>query len=339
MNLAQVKANPFLLDRLNHSGRQDYYKQGYRGKNVVVCLIDTGVANHDEFVGRDINITGDTKGHGSAMAGLIIGNNIGIAPESKVLAYKREDEYLYSVVNGMKFARNWRGSNGEKVNIISLSVSSSSSYGEIYEEVRACTEAGILIVCSSGNSGMRDITFPASYDETLCVGACTNKQEVATWESSGEMVDICTYGEKVITANHLNTSDYNMSDGTSPSTAIVAGLCALYYSKYYAMYKTYPTPLEAKRFMMMQSVDLGIIGKDIYFGWGFATLDGRVHKRIELQINSDVMKINGITQSPLLQVPFITPTGSTVVPLRACMEAGGYKVEWINEGQRIILTN
>jgi len=337
MNITDVKNNPFLLDRLNHSGKQMYHNQGYKGKHVVICLIDSGVNAHSEFTGVDVAITGDTMGHGTAMCSNICGINVGMAPESKVIVYRREDEYLYSVVNGLKYARNWRGTNGEKVNIVSLSISSSSSYGDIYTEIKACTDAGILVVCSSGNSGTNDITFPASYDETMCVASCTNKQEIATWETSGSMVDICWYGEKVITANWKDVNGYDMSDGTSSSTACVAGLCALYYCKYFAMFNSYPTPQEAKRFMMQMSVDLGVKGKDNYFGWGFATLDGQIHKRIELKIDSNQMIVNGYPQT-IPQAPFITTAGSTVVPVRSPYEAFGATVLWNQADQSIIIT-
>jgi hypothetical protein len=108
------------------------------------------------------------------------------------------------------------------------------------------------------------------------------------------------------------------------------------------MYKTYPTPEEARRFMMMQSVDLGVAGKDINFGWGFATLTGRINKKIELQMGLDsepitsmnvrngskTMKINGYS-TELEQNPSVsTDTGRTLVPLRAVTEALGCTVEW-----------
>lgn len=341
MLLSEIKSNSFLLDRLNHSGKQIYHKQGYHGQNVVICVIDTGCNPHNEINGKVINMSSsiaDTKGHGTSMASLVVGNEVGMAPDAKLLIYKREDEYLYSVVNGLKFARNWRGANGEKVNIVSLSVSSAQNYGGIYDEIKACESAGILVVCSSGNTGQRDITYPASFPEPLTVGSCTNKLEIATFESSGDQIDICWYGTQIPSANYLKADDYTLIDATSPSTAIVAGLCALYYSKYFAMFKAYPTPQEAKNFMMMQSVDLGAVGKDVYFGWGFATLTGRIHKKIELQINSNQMKVNGYSQI-IPQCPIISQTGSTLIPLRAPMEAVGFSVEWINDGQRIILTN
>lgn len=338
MNLEQVKANPFLLDRLDHNGRQQYFSKGYKGKNVIVCVIGEGTTNHTELTGKLLNVTIDNTGHDTSTASIIAGENIGIAPECKIISYKREDNYLYSIVNGLKFARNWRGSNGEKVNIVNLSAGSSSEYGGLYDEIKNCFNAGILVVCSSGNTGINDIRFPACYGETLTVGAVDNKMNWASWASWGQMLDVVQYAEKIVTASHTNATDYLLKDGTSFSTPIVTGLCALYYSKYYDTFKQYPSPIEAKRFIMMNSFDLGVPKEDDYYGVGFATLTGRIHKKLELQINSDQMKVNGYSQT-IPQTPIISASGSTLIPLRAPMEASGFKVEWINEGQKIILTN
>lgn len=331
MNLIEVKANPFLLDRLDHSGRLGYYKDGYKGQNVVVCVIDSGVNEHTELIGKLIVGQSDTSDvgicHGTACASLIAGENIGIAPLVKILPYKRTDVYLESVVKGMQYARAWKGNNGEKVNIISLSISSQQNYSDIYKEVKACYDAGILIICSSGNTGINDITYPAAFGETLTVGSVDNKMSYSKFESYGQMLDVVQYGEHIIVADGTTKDQYKALDGTSFSTPITAGMLALYYSKYFDMFKEYPTPKEAKRFIMMNSIDLGVPKEDNYYGVGFATLDKNIPKRIEFKINDSNIKINGYS-SPIDQPAFIAPSGRTVLPVRVLSESLGKQVFW-----------
>lgn len=333
MKLNEVKANPFLLDRLDHTGRQQYYKQGYKGQGVIVCVIDSGINAHAELAGKLITPAQDTKGHGTSCASLIAGTNIGIAPECRILPYKRQDDYLTSIVAGMQYARNWRGPQGEKVNIISLSASSSSNYAGIVEEVKACEAAGILVVCSSGNTGCKDITYPAACDETLTAGAVSNKREFAGWASWGKMLDVVWYGEKVVTAS--GQDDYMLSDGTSFSTPVVAGMAALWYCKFKSLMGKWPDPRQCKEALMMSAMDLGLPGDDEYFGTGFASLDGHLTTRIQLTINQPSVKVNGYSKA-IDQAPMIMPeTGRTVVPVRALAEALGCEVSWDPVKQQI----
>lgn len=73
----------------------------------------------------------------------------------------------------------------------------------------------------------------------------------------------------------------------------------------------------------------------------FSSVDiqtGFLGTKIELQIGNHSMYVNGI-EKQLDQEPFvIAATGRTVIPLRAPFEAIGCKVEWIPNGQKIIIT-
>lgn len=340
MNLDEVKANPFLLDRLDHSGRLSYYKDGYYGQNVVVCVIDSGINEHTELSGKLIKTQRDASDtgicHGTAVTSIIVGKNIGIAPEAKILPYKRTDLFLESVVSGLKFAREWVGPNKERVNIINLCVSSNQNYADIYKEVKACYDAGILIVCSSGNTGIHDITFPACFGETLTVGSVDNKMNYSKFQSYGKQIDVIQYGEYMIVADGATSDKYKTMDGTSFSTPIVTGMCALYYSKYFDMFREYPTPKEAKRFIMSNTIDLGAPKEDDYYGVGFATFDTKFPVRVELKIDSPTIKINGYSRQ-IDQAPFITSSGRTVLPVRAIADAFNKQVIWDEKTRTVIL--
>ena len=80
------------------------YQSGYDGSGIIISIIDTGIdLNHPDLEGKIIggydfvnndDVSEDTNGHGTEVAGIIAsnGNLKGIAPNSKILAYKVSED-------------------------------------------------------------------------------------------------------------------------------------------------------------------------------------------------------------------------------------------------------
>ncbi|HEX3011252.1 MAG TPA: S8 family serine peptidase, partial [Syntrophomonadaceae bacterium] len=130
-----------------------------RGENTVAAVLDTGVDyRHPDLAA---NIIGgislvpnekdfmDEHGHGTHVAGTIAANKslLGVAPKAKILAVKVLDKNgqggYSSIARGIDWATNWRGPQGEKVNVINMSLGGPIPNKYLYEKITAAIKAGI----------------------------------------------------------------------------------------------------------------------------------------------------------------------------------------------------
>ena len=105
---------------------------------------------------------------------------------------------------------------------------------------------GAVVVVAAGNSGGA-VMFPANLPDVLAVAASNQFDEAKTWNSSdnetfwaschGPQIDVAAPGVRNRTTDVTGALGYSTSDyapafnGTSSSTPLVAGACALVLSK------------------------------------------------------------------------------------------------------------
>ncbi|MFD6443026.1 S8 family peptidase [Peribacillus sp. NPDC060186] len=224
-----------------------------KGKDIVVAVIDTGcqtdhVDLKDRIIGgrnfttdynSDPNNFSDNAGHGTHVAGTIAAteNNqgvIGVAPLAKllivkVLAGNGSGSYEW-IINGIKYAVNWRGPNGEKVRVISMSLGGKQDVPELHEAVKNAVNNEILVVCAAGNNGdgtpeIDELSFPGSYQEVVEVGAVDLNKKIARFSESNKNVDLVAPGVEVWST--YKGGGYAKLNGTSMATPHVSGGSAL----------------------------------------------------------------------------------------------------------------
>jgi hypothetical protein len=92
----------------------------------------------------------------------------------------------------------------------------------------------VVVVASAGNSGdgtaNAPYSFPADYPGVLAVGAVNSSNQVASFSSENESVQVAAPGYKVPAQGRDGT--YWYVSGTSPACALTAGVVALIKSKY-----------------------------------------------------------------------------------------------------------
>ncbi|GGJ88365.1 serine protease [Lentibacillus kapialis] len=229
----------------------DVWKQADKGSGNVIAIIDTGCdTDHPDLAGQVIdgkNFTGDgddtdyddENGHGTHVAGTAAATAsedgiTGVAPNVKLLIVKVLDsngsgDYQW-IIDGIKYATDWEGPNGEKVRAISMSLGGPKDVPELYEAVKRAIDSGIPVVCAAGNEGddrpeTDEYAFPGAYNEVIQVGAINYNREIAPFSNTNNEIDIVAPGVDILST--YTEQKYARLSGTSMSAPHVSGALAL----------------------------------------------------------------------------------------------------------------
>lgn len=273
----QVKLTGQVQDwGINTIHAQAAWNSQITGKGVKVAVLDTGISLHTDLqISGGVAITSYTKfytddnGHGTHVAGIIGAKNnligtVGVAPDAKIYAVKVLDEegsgYVSDIISGI----NWSVEN--KMDIINLSLGAAYDSYALHQAVDKAYNSGILVVAASGNYGTKDgmgdtVEYPARYDSTIAVSAVDSKNIRASFSATGNSIEVAAPGVNVL-STFLNNQYVKMS-GTSMATPYVAGTLALLKEVNPEM-----SASQLREKLRDSSIDIGIQGKDIYYGYG-----------------------------------------------------------------------
>ena len=213
--------------------------------NVRVAVVDTGIdLDHPDLQG---NIKGgintiyswrtadDDNGHGSHVAGIIAAVNnsigvVGVGYQIDLYAVKvlnsNGSGYVSDIIEGIQ----WSVNNG--INVINMSLGTTSDIQSFHDAVTAAKNAGITVVSAAGNSGPGDNTgiYPARYPESIAVSATNSSDGQPSWSSRGPEVDIAAPGNSILST--YRGGGYTTLSGTSMATPHVAGAAAMVLSNH-----------------------------------------------------------------------------------------------------------
>lgn len=210
-----------------------------KGEGVKIAIIDTGVdVNHPDLkhaIKASIDLRNQTTnvideyGHGTHVAGLIAGVKTGVAPEAELYIAKVLDENgkgnMTNILNGITFAINY------EVDILCISLGMQNSLPQILEErIKKAYNAGITIVCATGNLNNRVADYPAFYDEVIGVGGIGRDSNRANFSNYGEGLDVVAPAIDILST--YKDGKYAKLTGTSMASPLVAGGIALIISHY-----------------------------------------------------------------------------------------------------------
>jgi len=206
--------------------------------NVLVAVLDTGLANLPEFTGRTVpgynfaygdSDTTDDNGHGTQVTSVLCAsaNNgflgAGVDWHCRVMPVKVLDDWNAGYYSWWAQGIDFAVSNGCK--IINLSAGG-TSFGQTLE--RAITNAiaqNVIFVTSAANNGTTYIGFPGYLESCITVGATVQNDYRAEFSDYGPELDLVAPGVDIATLGI--TGELELVSGTSFSTPMVAGVCAL----------------------------------------------------------------------------------------------------------------
>ncbi len=250
---------------------------------VVIAIIDTGVdLTHPDLAGKIVAgydfvnndaVPQDDNGHGTHVAGIAAAesnNGVGVAGVSwgaqimpvKVLGASAGGSFS-NAASGIIWATD-RGAQ-----IINLSLGSTAHSTVFQNAIDYAYNHGVTVIAASGNSGNNFVLYPARYPNVIAVGATDATNTLAGFSNYGPEIDIVAPGDHIYSTWLGN--NYTYLDGTSMSAPYVAGLAAIL--------RGIPgsgSPANLAWAMKSTALDLGIPGRDNFYGDGLIQMDAAI---------------------------------------------------------------
>ena len=234
-------------------------------ENVVIAILDTGInynhpdlsakmwthgeipsngqdddgngyiddVNGYDFVNYDSNPM-DDHGHGTKVASVAAAstnNAMGIAGVSWVsplMAVKVMDDNglgdFANIAQGLIYAVD-NGASIVNMSLGTLILSKASISLTMDEAIDYAYKQGVTMVAAAGNNGISSISYPASNNKVISIGATDSQDMLASFSNYGSGLDLVAPGVYIRTASLSN--GYTYSSGTSAAAPVVSGVAAL----------------------------------------------------------------------------------------------------------------
>ena len=252
-----------------------------RGKGINVAVLDTGIDyNHPDlkpnFKGGVSFVPGqalmDGHGHGTHCSGTIAAaingaGVVGVAPAA----------YLYGVkVLSNSGSGNWSWLIAgidwciqKKMRVLSMSMGGNGAPAALEAMCNAAWNKGLLLVAAAGNSGQTPnpgVIEPARYQSVIAVSAIDSANVLAPFSSRGPEVELCAPGVNVLST--IPGGGFGTMSGTSMACPHVSGAAVLAWGGH-----RYVNNVTIRRLLAWTSDNLGVPGRDPFFGYGRVDAD------------------------------------------------------------------
>lgn len=292
------------------------YLKDFDSEEVVVAIIDSGVAELDAFSGRlvsgydfadnDSDPSNDVHpgSHGTFLTSIVVDCTpnlpIKIMP---VRVMRSTTGSLMNVINGIYYAVD------EGADVINISLGGKLVDCTVMDDavVYALENDVAVVVCAGNEHNDTQLFCPAHNDDVITVSAVDDKLNFASnFSNYGAAVDISAPGVNI---NGYDARGNEKDDsGTSMSTAYISACVAMVRLNYPEL-----NVYQAEEVLKSGTVDLGEEGRDQYYGNGFPKLS-KLAKKIDTVWVSGIETDNGIelTEGDIFTLSYtISPENAT----------------------------
>lgn len=239
---------PWNLDRIDQRAPTpaDGYHYTGNGTGVHVYVLDSGIrATHEQFQGRIgegwdfVDDDADTDdvgpiGHGTGVASIIGGKDLGVARNVTLHAVRVLDQMMYGNEADAIAGIQWVIDHHVSPAVINMSFTTPIYNDEMAQAVARAINAGITVVVSAGNNGEDACNYyPAGFPGVITVGASDRFDnrwvgDLGRASNTGSCVELFAPGVDVETAGNWEDSATTTSTGTTEAAPHVAGAAAIY---------------------------------------------------------------------------------------------------------------
>ncbi|MEV0267581.1 S8 family serine peptidase [Hamadaea sp. NPDC050747] len=260
------------------------------GAGVTVAIIDSGVdATHPDLRGRVVSGadfteggqvstgdgTRDIRGHGTQMAGLIVGNGRvqGVAPGATIVPINdhttTDAPSSGALVEGIKWAV------AHNVDVISISAGGPDS-PLLKRAVDLAIQHDIVVVAAAGNVGQStELRYPAAYPGVVAVCGVDRQGNHSSVSATVPPPVLCAPSDNI--SSTYPGSRYAVGSGTSQATALVAGSVALIRAKFPSI-----SAADVVNRLADTATDKGELGRDNVYGYGIVNILDALVKDVPL---------------------------------------------------------
>ena len=243
VSLDHTQKNPpsWGLDRIDQRSLpldKSYTWPESAGLGATAYVIDTGIRiTHKDFGGRasygwdfvgNDRTASDGNGHGTHVAGTIVGKTYGVSKQAKVVAVRVLGNDGSGTTAQVIAGIDWVTKHARKPAVANLSLGGYHN-AQLDAAVRNSIASGVTYAVAAGNDGLPAALYsPADVKEALTVGATDKKDARASFSNFGSAVDLFAPGVSITSASYASNTGKATFSGTSMASPHVAGTAALY---------------------------------------------------------------------------------------------------------------
>ncbi len=227
------------LDRIDQTDLplDNAYTPYGNGAGVTTYILDTGIlTSHEEFDNNratwGINTTGDGNdtdchGHGTHVAGTVVGKEYGVANQADTVAVKvlgcSGSGTWAGVISGVE----WVMDNAIKPATANMSLGGGTNTA-LDTAVANLHNSGVPVAVAAGNNNGDACNYsPAGAPDVITVASSDSGDARSSFSNYGDCIEIFAPGSSIKSAHHTSDSAYYTMSGTSMASPHVCGGAAL----------------------------------------------------------------------------------------------------------------
>ena len=277
-SLGGISNDPFsaLQWNLKAIGMEEAWRSGLTGKGVVVAIVDSGLSGTTMDIDSSRILPGkncvggtgvtDTIGHGTFIAGIIGAtkdNHVGVAGIAPGVTIVPIKSYATSETDfAAQAAGIYAAVDEYHCDILNISAGDPEIVPEVQAAIQHALDEGVIVIAAAGNSGDKQLLYPASYDGVISVSSVDKDLVLSATSNRNDHVFVAAPGVGVYSLGRL-PGTVTLSSGTSFAAPVVTGVAALLKEAWPQM-----TPDDFREILKNSCKDLSTRGYDIYYGWG-----------------------------------------------------------------------